>query len=148
MMLSIGFVSFCYNFKNFARIYVTEILIFFPETVSPTLVRQIRAQLNENAENESINVFVANLRQLLMTRPLRGKVVMAIDPGFKNGCKVALVDQHGTVQHVDKFFLPQMSKSSSSNSVKLRELLNTFWSVYNSSKLLMPEASIVIITFF
>lgn len=83
-----------------------------------------------------------------MTRPLRGKVVMAIDPGFKNGCKVALVDQHGTVQHVDKFFLPQMSKSSSSNSVKLRELLNTFWSVYNSSKLLMPEASIVIITFF
>lgn len=91
------------------------------------VVRQIRSQLNENAENESINVFVDNLRQLLMIQPLRGKTVMAIDPGFKNGCKIAVVNQSGVVEHVDKFFLPQMSKSSHADSVKLREVLEAFW---------------------
>lgn len=94
--------------------------------ISPMVVRHIRSQLNETAETESINVFVQNLRNLLLTRPLRGKVVCAIDPGFKNGCKVAVVSQSGVVQQFMKIFLPQVSRSSNRDAENFRNLLVAF----------------------
>ena len=63
----------------------------------PALEREIRAQLTEDAEAQAIKVFGANLRQLLLQAPLAGHTVMGLDPGYRNGCKMAVVDATGQV---------------------------------------------------
>lgn len=61
----------------------------------PALEREVRSALTEAAEAHAIGVFAANLRSLLLQPPLRGRVVLGIDPGFRTGCKVAVVDPTG-----------------------------------------------------
>ncbi len=62
---------------------------------APAMEREMRSELTERAERHAINVFAANLRPLLLQPPLRGRVVMGIDPGYRTGCKIAVVDQTG-----------------------------------------------------
>src|SRR5581483_11202096 len=57
--------------------------------------REVRAELTRQAEEHAINVFAANLRNLLLQPPLRGQRVLGLDPGFRTGCKVAVVDETG-----------------------------------------------------
>lgn len=63
----------------------------------PALEREIRGRLMEAAEAQAINVFGANLRRILLAAPLRGYVVMALDPGYRTGCKMAVVDETGHI---------------------------------------------------
>ncbi len=63
----------------------------------PSVEREIRNSLTERAEEEAIKVFSINLKPLLLQAPIKGKNVMAIDPGFRTGCKVAVVDETGKV---------------------------------------------------
>ncbi len=63
--------------------------------LAPAIVRDIRAQLTERAEDKAIRTFAENLRHLLMAPPVRGKVIMGIDPGYRTGCKVAVIDHTG-----------------------------------------------------
>jgi len=65
--------------------------------VLPAVDREVRRQLTDRAESHAIDVFVANLRSLLMTRPIRGKRVLAIQPGFRTGCKMAALDADGAL---------------------------------------------------
>ena len=65
--------------------------------LSPSLERDLRATHTEQADQHAIQVFSANLRKLLLQPPLRGQVVMGIDPGYRTGCKVAIVDATGKV---------------------------------------------------
>ncbi|MEI7554655.1 Tex family protein [Candidatus Chlorohelix sp.] len=61
----------------------------------PSLQNEVRAALTEQAEAHAIKIFAANLRQLLLQPPLRGMSVLGIDPGFRTGCKVAVIDTTG-----------------------------------------------------
>ncbi|MCI6159569.1 MAG: RNA-binding transcriptional accessory protein [Selenomonadaceae bacterium] len=63
----------------------------------PAMEREIRAQLTESAEAQAIKVFGVNLRQLLLQAPLAGHTVMGLDPGYRNGCKMAVVSPTGQV---------------------------------------------------
>ena len=63
----------------------------------PALEREVRTQLTENAETQAIHVFGVNLKQLLLQAPLGGHVVMGLDPGYRTGCKMAVVDATGRV---------------------------------------------------
>lgn len=63
----------------------------------PSLMREIRAALTETAEKHAIHLFGVNLRQLLLQPPLAGHTVMGLDPGYRNGCKMAVVDPTGRV---------------------------------------------------
>lgn len=63
----------------------------------PSLERELRRDLTERAEDEAINVFGLNLKPLLLQAPLKDKVVLAIDPAFRTGCKVAVVNEFGQV---------------------------------------------------
>ena len=65
--------------------------------VLPAVDREIRRQLTDRADVHAIDVFVANLRSLLLTRPILGKRVLAIQPGFRTGCKVAALDAAGAL---------------------------------------------------
>jgi uncharacterized protein len=63
----------------------------------PGLEREIRHELTDEAEAHAVAVFARNLRSLLLQPPLRGKRVLAVDPGFRAGCKVAAIDEHGNL---------------------------------------------------
>jgi uncharacterized protein len=65
--------------------------------VLPSLEREIRRELTGHAEDHAVNVFARNLRSLLLAPPLRQRRVLAIDPGFRTGCKLAVLDEIGTL---------------------------------------------------
>ena len=65
--------------------------------VLPNVDREVRRQLTDRAEGHAIEVFAANLRSLLMARPVRGRKVLAIQPGYRTGCKVAAIDAAGAL---------------------------------------------------
>lgn len=65
--------------------------------IVPSLEREIRRELTERAETHAVDVFARNLRKLLLQPPVRGRRVLAIDPGFTSGCKLAAVDQFGNL---------------------------------------------------
>lgn len=63
--------------------------------IYPSIEREIRSELTTKGEEGAINIFKANLKALLMQAPIKGKVVMGYDPGFRTGCKVAILDETG-----------------------------------------------------
>ncbi|MEK6234490.1 MAG: RNA-binding transcriptional accessory protein, partial [Planctomycetales bacterium] len=65
--------------------------------ILPGLEREIRRELTEKAENHAVRVFARNLRNLLLQPPVKGRRVLAVDPGFRNGCKLAAIDEFGNV---------------------------------------------------
>jgi len=67
----------------------------YKRLIFPSIEREIRGMLQERAEKEAIGVFALNLRSLLMQPPTREKVIMGIDPGYRTGCKVAVIDETG-----------------------------------------------------
>ncbi len=69
----------------------------YARLLHPSLEREIRAALTEQADEGAIALFGENLRQLLLQPPIRGKVAMGLDPGYRMGCKVAVVDATGKV---------------------------------------------------
>ena len=69
----------------------------YDRLIAPSIEREIRNELTENAEDGAINVFGKNLNQLLMQPPIAGKVVLGWDPAFRTGCKLAVVDETGKV---------------------------------------------------
>ena len=64
--------------------------------ILPSIEREIRSELTEKAEKQAIDTFSTNLEHLLLTRPIKGMTVLGFDPGYVNGCKLAVVDQNGT----------------------------------------------------
>lgn len=70
----------------------------------PAIERDVRRTLTENAEAHAIQVFASNLRALLSQPPLSGQVVLGLDPGFRTGCKVAVVDATGKLLAVDTIY--------------------------------------------
>ena len=69
----------------------------YKRLIWPSIERELRSGLSEKAEDDAIKVFSENLRQLLLAPPIKNKVVLALDPGFRTGCKFALIDGTGKV---------------------------------------------------
>ena len=69
----------------------------YTRLIFPSVERELRSTLSENAQEAAIKVFSVNLRNLLMQPPVKGKVAMGLDPGYRTGCKVAVVDETGKV---------------------------------------------------
>jgi uncharacterized protein len=81
-----------------------SILDSYKRLIASAIERELRNQLIERAEESSIKVFSKNLEQLLMQSPIVGKVVLGWDPGFRTGCKLAVVDETGKVLDTDIVF--------------------------------------------
>lgn len=77
----------------------------------PSLERELRAKLTEEAETQAIHLFGVNLRQLLLQAPLAGHTVMGLDPGYRNGCKMAVVDPTGRVLDYGVLQITQSKKA-------------------------------------
>jgi len=86
--------------KN-ASSYVTELVKAsikdsLKRLILPSIEREIRSELTEKSETLAIETFGVNLEHLLLTRPIKGMTVLGFDPGYVNGCKLAVIDQNGT----------------------------------------------------
>ena len=76
----------------------------YKRLIKPSIEREIRANLKEVAENQAIHIFSENVRQLLLQPPMKGKVVLGVDPAFRTGCKLAVVDETGKVLDIDVIY--------------------------------------------
>lgn len=76
----------------------------YKRLIEPSVEREIRARLTETAESQAINVFSENLRNLLLQPPLKGRVILSVDPAFRTGCKLAVVDETGKMLEVGVMF--------------------------------------------
>ena len=86
------------NQKELAIVDSTKRLLF------PSLETELRSNLKEKADEASIKVFCDNLQQLLLSPPLGQKRVLAIDPGFRTGCKIVCLDKNGSLLHNDTIY--------------------------------------------
>ncbi|XP_058523977.1 S1 RNA-binding domain-containing protein 1 isoform X2 [Ochotona princeps] len=96
--------------RGFARPELMKILYnslddSFKRLISPLLCREFRAKLTSDAEKESVLMFGRNLRQLLLTSPVPGRTLMGVDPGYKHGCKLAIISPTSQILHTDVVYL-------------------------------------------
>lgn len=92
----------------------------------PSLETEIRLETKVKADEEAIRVFAANLRELLLAPPLGQKSVMAIDPGFRTGCKVVCLDGQGKLLHFETIFPNEPQKETEKSSKVITELVKKF----------------------
>ncbi|OUO47041.1 RNA-binding transcriptional accessory protein [Olsenella sp. An285] len=81
----------------FAPVLDAAIADGYKRLMAPSLEREVRARLTVRAQTDAISVFAKNVESLLSARPVRGARVIALDPGFRTGCKVAVLDEYGTL---------------------------------------------------
>jgi uncharacterized protein len=89
----------------------------------PSLEREIRRELTDEAKAHAVHVFARNLKSLLLAPPLRGKRVLAIDPGFRTGCKVAVLDEVGNLLEEGVIYPHQPQKKHREAKARLGELI-------------------------
>ena len=113
------------NFKN-KEILVAAIEDAYKRLIFPSIEREVRNHLTELAQERAISVFGENIKNLLLQPPLKGKVVMGFDPGYVNGCKIAVVDESG--KFLDEAIVyphkPQGKVEQTKN--KLKELIEKY----------------------
>ena len=86
------------NSSSPAKVYIEEAIVdSYDRLIQPSVEREIRADLFDNASEGAIKLFSDNLKNLLMGAPLKGKTVLGYDPGYRTGCKLAVVDKTGKV---------------------------------------------------
>ena len=83
--------------KNYDQILKETIEDSFKRLIEPSVDREIRADLTEKADNQAIEVFGKNAKQLLLGAPLKGLTVLGFDPAYRTGCKLAVIDETGKV---------------------------------------------------
>ncbi|MBS4224399.1 Tex family protein [Lederbergia citrea] len=87
--------------KNDRSVVIAEVIEAiedgYKRLIEPAIEREIRNELTEKAEGQAIHIFSENLRKLLLQPPLKGKVVLGVDPAYRTGCKLAVVDETGKV---------------------------------------------------
>ncbi|MFV9511762.1 Tex family protein [Tepidibacillus sp. LV47] len=98
----------------------------YKRLIAPAVERDVRQVLTEKAEEQAIHIFASNLRQLLLQPPVKGKVVLGIDPAYRTGCKLAVVDPIGNVKEIRVIYpTPPENKIEEANQV-LKDLVDRF----------------------
>lgn len=91
----------------------------YKRLIFPALEREIRNQLTETAQTQAIHVFASNLKQLLLQAPLAGYTVMGLDPGYRTGCKMAIVDATGQVLEHGVLYITMSEDAKAKSAQKL-----------------------------
>ncbi len=93
--------------------------------LQPSLETEFRTALKAKADEEAINVFAENLRQLLLSSPLGSKRILAIDPGYRTGCKVVCLDENGNLQKTELVF-PHEANRVYAEEIKIKNLVEQY----------------------
>ncbi|WP_438313257.1 Tex family protein [Sporosarcina sp. FA9] len=91
----------------------------FKRLIAPSIEREIRNELSDKAEEQAIHVFSENLKSLLLQPPLKGNVILGVDPAFRSGCKLAIVDETGKLHEVSVIYPhpPRPEKEKSKKAI-------------------------------
>ena len=95
----------------------------FERLISPSLEREIRNELTDMANEQAIKNFELNLKPLLMEAPLKGKRILGFDPGYRMGCKLAVIDENGTVLDTDVIYPTEPFKKIDESRYKMAKLI-------------------------
>lgn len=98
----------------------------YDRLIAPSIEREVRNMLTENAEDGAIKVFGKNLAQLLMQPPIQGKVTLGWDPAFRTGCKLAVVDETGKVLDTTVIFPTEPQKKIEESKKILKALIKKY----------------------
>jgi uncharacterized protein len=93
--------------------------------LQPSLESEFRSALKLKADEEAINVFAENLRQLLLSSPLGSKKILAIDPGYRTGCKVVCLDEKGELKNTDLIYVHEKNNKLYEAEQTIRHLVTT-----------------------
>ena len=93
--------------------------------LQPSLETEFRTTLKTKADEEAINVFAENLRQLLLSSPIGSKRILAIDPGYRTGCKVVCLDEKGELKKTDLIF-PHEHNRVAAEEIKIKNLVQQY----------------------
>lgn len=118
-----------YGFKSnnqCAEIIKNAIKDSYKRLIFPSLETEIRAKIKEKADQEAIKVFAENLRQLLLAPPLSGKNILAIDPGFRTGCKIVCLDKQGKLLHNENIYPHPPQREIKQAMHKILSLVNAY----------------------
>lgn len=94
--------------------------------LQPTLETELRLSLKEKADEEAIQVFSENLRQLLLSSPLGNKSMIAIDPGYRTGCKVVVLDKYGNLLHNNLIYVHEQNFRLEDSKKTILELVQKY----------------------
>ncbi|MFD2656712.1 Tex family protein [Gracilibacillus thailandensis] len=98
----------------------------YKRLTQPSVEREIRSVLSDGAEEQAIDIFSKNLKNLLLQPPLKGKYVLGVDPAFRTGCKLAVVDDTGKVKAVDVMYPTAPKKDTVGAEKKVIKFLKEF----------------------
>ncbi len=98
----------------------------YKRLIAPSIEREVRNELTERADEHAIKVFATNLRNLLLQPPIRDKVIMGIDPGFRTGCKVAVIDETGKYLAGDTIFPHPPQNKVFEAKTTIRRFIDTY----------------------
>lgn len=109
----------------------------YKRLIFPALERDIRNELTETADEQAIKVFGVNLKNLLLQPPLAGHVIMGLDPGYRTGCKMAIIDAQGNVLDYGAYYLTNSDKlrkeAQKTLASKIRKFNVTLLSIGNGT---------------
>ncbi len=97
----------------------------YKRLLQPALETEYRTVLKTKADEDAINVFAENLRQLLLSSPLGSKRILAIDPGYRTGCKLVCLDEKGNLQKTDLIF-PHEANRLAAEEIKIKNLVSQY----------------------
>lgn len=107
--------------------FVKETIIdAFKRFIQPAIVRELRSTLTEEAEEAAIEVFGDNLRNLLLQAPLKDKVILGLDPAYRTGCKLAVIDQTGKVLAIKVIYPHSGDKKYAQAKEDLKALIDAY----------------------
>lgn len=105
---------------------INAIIDAYKRLIFPALEREIRNQLTETAQTQAIHVFASNLKQLLLQAPLAGYTVMGLDPGYRTGCKMAIVDATGQVLDHGVLYITMSDDAKAKSAQKLLDYIQKY----------------------
>ena len=115
------------NDSKCGELVETACLDSWKRLISPSVEREIRAELTDKASESAIKVFSSNLRQLLMQPPVKDTVTLGVDPGFRTGCKLAVVDGTGKVLDTGVAYITTNEKFKvEQGKKKIKELIEKY----------------------
>ncbi len=115
------------NKENATTPYVYEAIEdSFKRLLKPSFSTEFLNEAKSKADAEAISVFAENLEQLLLAPTLNGKRILAIDPGFRSGCKVVCLDENGALLHNENIYPHPPQKEVAMASKKIRSLVNAY----------------------
>ena len=98
----------------------------YDRLIYPSIEREIRSMLTENAAAAAIKVFSSNLKELLLQPPVKGKVALGLDPGYRTGCKVAVVDETGRVLDTGVAYLTHSAAQQEQAKVLIKNMIKRY----------------------